>query len=154
MSSYEIKVISINVLLNITIINVSRPISSPKASHLFLQSTVANSDLSSSRINPTKLNSLVVGKSVHRRGRNVEARSSVVDGQDVDALALVGKLPARAAALGVPASDGLRASNVRKLGDLALSLPAVARDEAVCAVGAGDGCHGAASFAVAWVVGY
>ncbi|KAI6758400.1 hypothetical protein HG530_010640 [Fusarium avenaceum] len=100
------------------------------------ETTVLDRHLGSGGINPAELDSLVVGESVHRSGRNVETSSSMVDGQDVDALSLVGKLPAGTAAGRVPASDSLRAADVGELGDVALGLPAVLGDETVLAVGA------------------
>jgi len=77
----------------------------------------------------------------------------MINRQDINALSLVSELPASTAVGRVPARDGLRTANVRELGDLALGLPLVLCDEAVFAVGAGDGCEGAAGFTVAGVVG-
>lgn len=76
----------------------------------------------------------------------------MVDGEDVDGTAVVGELPAGAALGRVPATNG--GGTADELGaDLALCLPAVPGDEAVLAVGAGDGGQGAAGIIVAGVVG-
>ena len=77
----------------------------------------------------------------------------MVDGEDVDALALVGELPAGAALVRVPARDGLGTADVRELGDLALGCPAVLGDQAICAVGAGDLGERAGAVVIAGVVG-
>jgi hypothetical protein len=68
----------------------------------------------------------------------------MINRKNVDALSLVGELPAGTAVGRVPARDGLRTADVRKLGDLALGLPLILCDETVFAVGAGDGCECAA----------
>lgn len=77
----------------------------------------------------------------------------MINSQNVDALALVLQLPASAAFLGVPAGDGLGAADVGEAWNLALGVPAVLCDEAVLAVGAGEGCEGARGLIVAGVVG-
>lgn len=76
----------------------------------------------------------------------------MVDGEHVDGLAVVRQAVAGAALGGVPAGDALVATEVGRL-DGALGLPAVLGDEAVGAVGAGNGRHGAACVIVAGVVG-
>lgn len=121
----------------IQIIKIRHPSSVIQQSNMRLfETTVLDRHLGSGSINPAELDSLVVGESVHRSGRNVETSSSMVDGQDVDALSLVGKLPAGTAASRVPASNCLSAADVGELGDVALGLPAVLGDETVLAVGA------------------
>lgn len=77
----------------------------------------------------------------------------MINRENINALSFVGELPASTAVGRVPARDGLRTADVRELGDLALGLPLVLCDETVFAVGTGDGCEGAAGFAVAGVVG-
>lgn len=77
----------------------------------------------------------------------------MINRENVNALSLVGELPASTAVGRVPARDGLRTANIGKLGDLALGLPLVLCDETVFAVRAGDSCEGATGFAVAGVVG-
>lgn len=62
----------------------------------------------------------------------------MVDGEDVDASAVVGRLPAAAAVWRVPAVDRLDTPYVREALDLALCLPAEPGDEAIGAVRAGD----------------
>lgn len=59
-----------------------------------LQATVAHIDLSGSRIDAAQSNSLAVGKVVHGVQCDVEAGSGVVDGKNVDGLAVVAELPA------------------------------------------------------------
>ena len=118
-----------------------------------LQAAVLGGDLGGLGVDTAELSSLAVGEGVHGIEGDVEASSGVVDGKDVDGLALVLELPASAARGGVPASDGLGATDVRELGHVALSLPAVAGDETVSTVGAGDGGQGAATVVIAGVVG-
>jgi hypothetical protein len=124
----------------------------PSVQRLF-ETAVANSNLSSSRINPSKLNSLIIRKRIHRSRRDIKSSSGMINSEYINALSLVGELPASTAVGGVPACDGLGTADVRKLGDLALGLPLVLCDKTVFAVGTGDGCEGAAGFAIAGVVG-
>lgn len=79
-------------------------------------------------IDTTKLDSLAVSECVHGGERNVEARGSMVNSQNVDALALVGELPAGTAGGRVPSRNGLGAADVWELGDVALRLPAIPGD--------------------------
>lgn len=68
----------------------------------------------------------------------------MINRENINALSLVGKLPASTAVGRVPTRDGLGTADVRELGNLALSLPLVFCDETVFAVGTGDGSEGAA----------
>lgn len=95
---------------------------------------------------------LTVGEGVHGIEANVQAAGGVVDGKDVDLLAVVLKAVAAAAVGGVPAGNDVHTANVGELGDVALLLPAVLGDEAVGAVRAGNGSHGARGVIVASVV--
>lgn len=118
-----------------------------------LETAVADRNLGRRSIHASQLHSLATRQGVHGVERNVEAGGGVVNGQDVDGVAAVRELPAGAAGGRVPAPDGGGASDVGELGDLALRLPVVAGDEAVGAVGAGDGCQGTRAVVVAGVVG-
>lgn len=118
-----------------------------------LQTTGADGDLGGGSIDAAEGDSLAVGEGVHGVEGNVEARGGVVDGEDVNGLAVVGELPAGAALVRVPAGDGGGGTDVGEAGDLALGLPAVLGDQAVGSVGAGDGSQGAAAIIVAGVVG-
>lgn len=64
-----------------------------------------------------------------------------------------GSLSRNSYLVAVPAGDGGAAADVGEVGDVALRLPAVARGEAVGAVGAADGGEGAGGVVVAGVVG-
>lgn len=77
----------------------------------------------------------------------------MINRKDIDALALVLQLPAATALRGVPACDGSGTADVGETGDLALGVPAILSDEAVFAVGAGDGGEGPGGIVVAGVVG-
>lgn len=78
----------------------------------------------------------------------------MVDGEDIDALALVGGLLAEAAVGRVPASDGCSTADVGESRDVALLLPAgVLGHETVGTVGARDSSEGAVGIIVASVVG-
>lgn len=125
----------------------------PVMVNLFLKAAVANRNLGSSSIDATELDRLVVSESVHGGLGNVEASSNMVDGKDVDALALVCELPAGAARRGVPTGYGLGAADVGELWDVALGLPAVPSDQAVLAVGASDGGKRSGGLIVSGVVG-
>lgn len=118
-----------------------------------LQTAGADGDLGGGGIDTAKGDSLAVGEGVHGVEGNVEAGGGVVDGENVDGLAVVGELPAGAALVRVPAGDGGGGTDVGEAGDLALGLPAVLGDQAVGSIGAGDGSQGAAAIIVAGVVG-
>lgn len=66
---------------------------------------------------------MVVGQLVESSEANVETSRGVVNSQDVNRLAVVGRGPAGAAVRGVPAGDGVRATDVGEARDLALSVP-------------------------------
>jgi hypothetical protein len=117
------------------------------------QTAVRERDLDSGGVNTAQRGGLAVGQLVHGALGDVEAGAGVVDGQDVDGAAAPAQLPAGAALVRVPARDLGGAADVGEVGDGALGLVAVAGDEAVDAVGARDGCHGAAGVVVAGVVG-
>lgn len=70
---------------------------------LWSQTALTNTNLLNVGIDSAELRSLVVGKLVHCRFRNVHARWSSVDGQHIDALALIRELVALAALIAVPA---------------------------------------------------
>lgn len=102
-------------------------------------------------VDAAELGTLAVCEGVQGIETNVEASSGVVDGEDVDLLALVLEAVAATAVGRVPALDDVDTTDV--LGrDAALSLPAVLGDETVLAVGARDGGHGAGLVIVASVV--
>lgn len=87
--------------------------------------TLINADLLHIRLHASQSIGLVVGELVHGLFTQVKARSSVVDGQDVDCLAVVGHGVALAALGGVPAFDVAGAANERESGDGPLGLVAV-----------------------------
>jgi len=118
----------------------------------FLQSTLVDSNLGILRVDAAKISGLVVGQIVHGGLGQVEAVVGVVNGQDVDGLAVVGDAVASAALIRVPAWDADVAADVGEFGDGALGLPAVLGNEAIRAVGARDGRHGTAAIVVASVV--
>lgn len=94
-----------------------------------------------------------MGEGVHSSEANVEAAGSVIDSEDIDALAVVLELPAGSARGRVPAGNGVNATDVGELGDVALGLPAgVLGHEAVAAVGARDGSEGSGLVIVAGIV--
>jgi len=62
-----------------------------------LQTTVAGVDRGNSSINTAEIRGLAVGQVVHGMLRNVEAGAGVVDGEDVDGPAVVGRRPAASA---------------------------------------------------------
>lgn len=62
----------------------------------------------------------------------------MIDGEHIDALAIVIESPAGAAVGRVPDRDGLRTANERESGNVALCVPVLAGDETVFPVGAGD----------------
>lgn len=113
---------------------------------------VAHRDLGGCSIDTTKLDSLAVSESVHGGERNVETRGSMVNSQNVDALALVGELPAGTTGGRVPSRNGLSAADVWELGDVALRLPAIPRDQAILAIRAGHGCERPGRLIVAGVI--
>lgn len=67
--------------------------------HAGLQTAVADGNLGSGRIDAAEGDSLAVGQGVHGVQSNVEASGSVVNGENVDGLAIVGELPAGTALL-------------------------------------------------------
>mgnify|MGYP004722517349 CR=1 FL=1 len=101
-------------------------------------------------VDAAKLGTLTVCEGVHGVEANVEASSGVVDGKDVDLLALVLEAVAATTVGGVPASNDVDTTDIR-LG-VALSLPAVLGDETVLAVGARDSSQSAGLVIVASVV--
>lgn len=117
------------------------------------QTTVRGGSLDNGGLDAAEGLGLAVGELVQGGLGDVEAGGGVVDGQDVDGAAAVAQLPAGAARGRVPAGDLGGAADVGEAGDGALGLVAVAGDEAVGAVGARDGRHGAAGVVVAGVVG-
>lgn len=104
-------------------------------------------------VDTAELGSLAVGEVVHGAETHVDTLAGVVDGEDVDLAALVLDAEALAAVGRVPAGDGVDAADVGEARDVGLLVEAVAGDEAVLAVGAGDGCHGSVAIIVAGVVG-
>lgn len=76
------------------------------------ETTNRASDLLELRVHAAEEDALVLGKLVHRLEADVEARVGVVDGENVDARAVVRELPARAAAGRVPRRDGGRTADV------------------------------------------
>lgn len=118
-----------------------------------LKPTSRQRNLPNLRIHSTKLLRVTARQLIHGLLAHVDARSRVVDSQDVDGLALVRDGPAGTAVGRVPAGHLLDAADVGEVPDLRLEVPAVLGDEAVCAVGAGDDGHGAVGVVVAGVVG-
>lgn len=90
-----------------------------------LQTAEPQSDLLNIRLDSTKEGGLVVGEPVHRRECNVQTTSSMINGEDIDGVASVGRLPTGSTVGRVPAGDGRGASNVREAPDCSLCLPAV-----------------------------
>lgn len=104
-------------------------------------------------VDAAELGGLAVGEVVHGAEAHVDTLAGVVDGEDVDLAALILDAEAAAAVGGVPAGDGVDAADVGESGDVGLLFEAVAGDEAVLAVGAGDRGHGTVAIIVAGVVG-
>lgn len=123
----------------------------PPTSRSPLQTARGRGNLLRGDIDPAQLLRLVVRQRIHRRKRDVEARVGMVDREDIDALALVGELPARAARIRVPATDGDRAANVGELRERAEVAEALG-DQPVLAVGAGDGVEAGGPVVVRFVV--
>lgn len=117
-----------------------------------LKTAVLDSDLASSSSNTAQCNGLATGQSIHGVERNVEARSGVVNGQDVDGVAAVRQLPAGSTASRVPAGNGGDTSDVWEARDLALGRPVVFGLEAVGAVRAGDDVERAGAVVVAGII--
>jgi hypothetical protein len=123
------------------------------SSRLRLETTVAGGYLSVLRIDATKLSSLAVGKLVHGGLGEVETSGSVVNGQDVDGLAVVCDAVAGTALGGVPARNTLVATNAGERWNVSLSVPSVLGDETIGAVRAGQSSQRAAAVIVAGIVG-
>lgn len=117
------------------------------------QSAVLAGDPRRLGVDPAELDSLPTGELVHGLLGDVEALGGVVDGEDVDLLALVLEAVADAALGRVPAGDGGGAADVGEALDLTEGVPAVLGDEAVRAIGAGQLREGAGGDVVAGVVG-
>ena len=98
---------------------------------------------------------LVVRQIIHRRLCNVQSIGGVIDGKNEDLLAgrSIRDAIAHSAVRRVPASNFGAAANVWEAWDVGLLLPAVAGDQAVGTVGAGDDIKRAVALRVAWVVG-
>lgn len=98
---------------------------------------------------------LVVRQIIHRRLCNVQSIGGVIDGKNEDLLAgrSIRDAIAHSAVRRVPASNFGAAANVWEAWDVGLLLPAVAGDQAVCTVGAGDDVKRAVALRVARVVG-
>ena len=82
----------------------------------------------------------------------VDARGDVVDSRHVDGLAVVGDAEALPAGRAVVPGNPFPSTDVGEAGDGALRLVAVAGDEPVDAVGAGNGVEAAGAVVVAGVV--
>ncbi|KAI6763705.1 hypothetical protein HG530_007494 [Fusarium avenaceum] len=102
-------------------------------------------------VDAAELGALAVCEGVEGIEANVEARSSVVDGEDVDLLALVLEAVAATTVGRVPALNDVDTTDILGRG-AALSCPAVSGDETVLAIGARDGGHRARLVIVASVV--
>lgn len=70
-----------------------------------------------------------------------ETSSSVVDGEDVDCVAIVAQSPVGTAVLAVPACNCIRATNHGKVWYLTLCLITVFCDQAIATIGARDNVH-------------
>lgn len=90
---------------------------------LRLETADAQGLLLDSGVNAAELDTVAAGQVVESGQTNVETRSSVVDGNDMDGLAVPGSGPASAAGRRVPAGDGLDTANVRETRDIALDVP-------------------------------
>ena len=81
---------------------------------------LVSSDLFVGDSDQSQLFRLAVGKLVHRCKRDVECScTSVVDSEHIDALAIVGELPAGSTARGVESTDSESATNVGETGERA-----------------------------------
>lgn len=98
------------------------------------EATVAGGNLGILSIDATKLRSLVVCELVHGGLGEVEASSGVIDGQNVDGLAVVGDSVAGTALSGVPALYTLVATNAREGRNIGLCVPSILGDKTVCTV--------------------
>lgn len=95
---------------------------------------------------------MVICKRVHGSLCDVEAGVSVVDGEHIDAPALVVESPAGATIGRVPSRDGLRTADIWESGNVALRVPVLAGDEAVWSIGAGDCGERARAVVIAIIV--
>lgn len=114
---------------------------------------LGESDRGDCRVDTSELHGIAASEIVHGLLAQVDTRRSMINGGDEDALAVVGDLEALAAGSAVPAGNVLPAADVGERRDGTLSLVAVAGDEAVGTVGAGDGGHGARLVVITGVVG-
>lgn len=98
---------------------------------------------------------MVVSQLIHSLLRHIEALRDVIDSKDEHLLASLSILEAitLTARRRVPAGDVGAAANVGEAWDVGLLLPAVASDQAVASIGAGDDVERAATVRVAIVVG-
>lgn len=88
------------------------------------KSTLRDIDLGDSGIDTAQSVGLVVGELVHRRLGQVETVAGVIDGEDIDRLAVVADRVALAALGAVPTGNVAGATDERKVRDGALSLVA------------------------------
>lgn len=98
------------------------------------------------------MNRLVICKRIHGSLCDVEAGIGVVDGEHIDAPALVVESPAGTTIGRVPSCDGLRTADIWG-GNVALRFPVLAGDEAVWSIGAGDCGERARAVVIAIIVG-
>ena len=96
--------------------------------HLTYQSTVIFGNLFGVCLDEAQINSLTIGQLVQRLLSNVEPFSSMVDGQNVNAPALVGQLPAGAAVGRVPAGNGLCTADVGECGKVTKGVEALGEE--------------------------
>lgn len=94
-----------------------------RPNHRSSEPAVAQSHLRDIGLDAAKLDSVAVRQVVHGGEANVEAGCRMVNGQNVDGLAVVASRPARAAVGRVPAADGLGAADVGEPRNVSLLLP-------------------------------
>lgn len=119
---------------------------------VILQTALVNRNLIHSRLDAPKLFCLSSRQVIKCAEGDVQALCGMVDSEDVDASAIVGRLPACTAVWRVPTADRLSTSYVREALNLSLCLPAILSDEAVGAVRAGHRVKSAVGVIVSPVV--
>ena len=116
------------------------------------QTTHGQRNLGHLGINTAELGCLSVGQVVHGVEAHVEPAAGVVDGENVDRLAVVRGRPARAAVGRVPAGHLIASSYVGEVAHVTLHLPVVLGHDAVSAVRARNKCEAAAGLVVSDIV--
>ena len=104
------------------------------------------------RINTSELHRIAICQSIHSLLGQIDTLRGVIDGRDIDGLAIVSNTQALAARGAVVARNVLPATDIREVGNLALVLVSVASDDTVDAIRASNDVEGAGCIVVARVV--